>query len=162
MSFIWTIEGELSEKQKQAFETITKICYTFYDSSKKAFVPRTWGEIEILAGIAKSTLSKYMMKKLVPQGVVKKEKRLDAQGRLKTFYEYTRKPYHFEEKKPYVKITHTTEEALRRDLGSMSVERRRKFLASLTEFHRNGKKIGYLRREKGKRKRIFLIDKGKD
>jgi hypothetical protein len=79
--------------------TIKKIVNAFYDKDKGAHMcfPRTWGNIKRLTGLSAGVLSKHM-RTLINQDVVKVEKKLGEDGKLKTFYTYTRKAFTIEGK----------------------------------------------------------------
>ena len=99
MSFGYGWKGELTKKQEQTIEKIRRICFSFYDKSKKAHVPRKWNELVSIPNLSRGFLSKYL-RELISQGVVNVERKLDNEGRLATYYTYTGLSYQIEGKKP--------------------------------------------------------------
>lgn len=99
MSFAYGWKGELTKKQEETVEKVRRICFSFYDKSKKGHVPRQWNELVSIPNVSRGFLSKYL-RELISQGVVNVERKLDEKGRLATFYTYTGESYQIEGKKP--------------------------------------------------------------
>jgi predicted ArsR family transcriptional regulator len=99
LSFKIGYEGELTKKQEETVAGIRRICFSFYDKSKKAHVPRKWDELVSIPNVSRGFLSKHL-RELISQGVVNVERKLDEEGRLATFYTYTGASYQIKGKKP--------------------------------------------------------------
>lgn len=85
-SFNYETSAKLTEKQKQALQTVKNIVLAFYDDDKKK--QRTWTKLRELTRLSSGALSKHL-RELVKQGVVKGEVKINDKNNMQVFYEYT-------------------------------------------------------------------------
>jgi len=96
---VYSVEDELSGKQKQRLQTIEKIVGAFYDENfeKRALTRKQLVE---LTGLSRVTLWKYM-KELIRQGVIRGEVKV-IDDSMEIIYEYTEKGYEIKGRTPKI------------------------------------------------------------